>query len=166
MNYKMDYIKDKDTYKAVMYACKLMKPPYNKYYSDAIGIASNYYGVKYSDVQHYVSQRSGRKKGKTTGIKYKWFIVGLFHYWDTHDTGCNEFQGKIEIRRATKEENANKTLETTFKGYVAPYEYGEGHKHLMVFNNKEFATEKEATQYAKENEEIIMNWFKSKEYFG
>ena len=165
MSYKMDYINDKDVYKAVMYACKLMKAPYNKYYSDAIGIASNYYDVEYNEVQKYVSQRSGRKKGKNTGIKYKWYIVGLFNYCDGRDIGSNEFKNEIVIKKASKKENANKVLETTFKGYVAPYEYGEGFNHLMVFNDMEFVSEKEAAQYLDENKEKITNWFKSKEYY-
>lgn len=164
MSYKMDYISDKEVYKAVMYACTLMKPPYNKYYSDAIGIASRTYGVDYSEVQHYVSQRSGRKKGKNTGIKYKYYIVGLFNFTDGHDVGTNIFKNKVAIKKASSKENASKTLETTYKGYVSYKEYGEAHNYLMVFNDMEFKMQKEAEDYLNENLEYVKNWFKGKEY--
>lgn len=165
MEYKMDYISDKEVYKAVMCACALMKPPYNKYYSDAIDIASRKYGVDYSEIQHYVSQRSGRKKGKNTGIKYKYYIVGLFNFTDGHDCGTNQFMEKIKIAKASSKENANKTLETTFKGYICRKEYGEGHNYQSIFNDMEFETKKEAEDYLNQNKEYINNWFLSKEYW-
>ena len=59
--YKMDYIKDREVYKAVMFACRLIP---EKGVHKAITIASNYYGVDRSIVNHYVSQRSGRKLNK------------------------------------------------------------------------------------------------------
>ena len=162
----MDYISDKETYKAVMYACTLMKAPYNKYYSDAIGIASRTYGVDYETVQHYVSQRSGRKKGKTKNIKYKYYIVGLFNYTDGRDIGWNTFENKIFVKKASCLENAKKTLDTTFKGWVAYKEYGEGHNYLKVYNDIEFDIEKEAKNYLEKNKDEINEWFKSKEYGG
>lgn len=165
MAYKMDYISDKEVYKAVMYACKLMKPPYNKYYSEAIGIASRTYDVDYDMVQHYVSQRSGRKKGKNAGIKYKYYITGLFNFRDGHDCGTNEFMEKIKITKAANKENASKTLETTFRGYVNYKEWGEGHNYLSVYNNMEFETKEQAEKYLEENEEYIINWFKGHEYW-
>jgi hypothetical protein len=58
--YIMDYISDKNTYKAVMYACKLIRE-YGKGYHDAVRIASNTYDVDANDIRHYMSQRSGRK---------------------------------------------------------------------------------------------------------
>ena len=58
--YMMDYISDKDTYKAVMYACKLISQ-YGKDYHTAVRIASHHYGVDMDDVRHYMSQRAGRK---------------------------------------------------------------------------------------------------------
>lgn len=163
-SYKMDYINDKNLFKAVMYACNLMKPPYNKYYSNAIGIASKTYNVNYEDIQHYVSQRSGRKKGKTTGIKYNYYIVGLFNYRDTHDAGERNFLNKIKVVRATSKEKASKTLKTTFKGYVSYKEYGEAFNFLMLYNDLEFDTKIDADNYLKENKLEINNYFLGKEY--
>ncbi len=58
--YPMDYIKDKNTYKAVMFACSLLKQ--GKSYTSAVKIACNYYDTDPDDVRHYLSQRSGRKQ--------------------------------------------------------------------------------------------------------
>ena len=56
--YVMDYIDDKDTFRAVMFACEMIKQGRN--YHQAVRIASRYYDVDMDDVRHYVSQRSGR----------------------------------------------------------------------------------------------------------
>lgn len=61
-DYIMDYISDKDTYKAVMFACKLLRE--GKQYNQAIRTASRYYDVDTDDVKHYVSQRSGRLRNE------------------------------------------------------------------------------------------------------
>lgn len=58
--YMMDYISDKDTYKAVMYACKLIST-YGKRYHEAVRIASYTYKVPMEVIRHYMSQRSGRR---------------------------------------------------------------------------------------------------------
>ena len=63
-NYLMDYIEDKDTYKAVMFACNMLKQ--GKEYNQAIRIASNYYDVDMDDVRHYVAQRGRRVQVKKT----------------------------------------------------------------------------------------------------
>ena len=54
--YSMDYISDRDTYMAVMFACKLLKQ--GNSYTKAIGIASNYYDVNPDDVRH-LSRKEG-----------------------------------------------------------------------------------------------------------
>lgn len=56
--YAMDYIADKPTYKAVMFACDMLKKGTN--YSKAVSVACKYYGANPYDVRHYLSQRSGR----------------------------------------------------------------------------------------------------------
>lgn len=66
--YAMDYIDNKDTYKAVMFACKLLQQ--GKSYTSAIGIACNYYDANPEDVKHFVSQRSGRKQANKKNKKY------------------------------------------------------------------------------------------------
>lgn len=58
--YVMDYIEDPVVYKAVMFACNLLKK--GNSYNSAILISSNYYRVDPDDVRHYVSQRSGRSQ--------------------------------------------------------------------------------------------------------
>lgn len=65
--YAMDYIQDKNTYKAVMFACSLLKE--GKSYTKAIGIACSYYDANPDDVRHYVSQRSGRKQANKAARK-------------------------------------------------------------------------------------------------
>ena len=67
--YAMDYINDKDTYKAVMFACKLLKQ--GKSYTSAVGIACKYYGANPDDVRHFVSQRSGRKQANERSRKFE-----------------------------------------------------------------------------------------------
>ena len=57
--YIMDYIPDKDVYKAVMYATKLLK--YGKSAPQAIRIAAYTYQVDTKDVAHYLGLRGGRK---------------------------------------------------------------------------------------------------------
>lgn len=66
--YPMDYIKDKDLFKAVMFACDLLKQ--GKSYTKSIGLASSYYDVNPDDVRHFVSQRSGRKQANMKSRKY------------------------------------------------------------------------------------------------
>ncbi len=56
--YAMDYISDKDTYKAVMFACKMIKD--GKGVRTSCRIAAHYYQCDVDDVNHYVSQRGGR----------------------------------------------------------------------------------------------------------
>ena len=66
--YSMDYINDKATYKAVMFACNLLKQ--GKSYKSAIGIACRYYGANPDDVRHFVSQRSGRKQANIKSRRF------------------------------------------------------------------------------------------------
>ena len=57
--YAMDYIKDKNVYKAVMFACRMIRE--GRHPAGACEIAADYYGVSQKKVHHYVSQRGGRK---------------------------------------------------------------------------------------------------------
>ena len=66
--YPMDYISDRDTYKAVMFACSLLKK--GESYTKAVGIACNYYDANPDDVRHFLSQRSGRKQANIKAKKY------------------------------------------------------------------------------------------------
>ncbi len=67
--YIMDYIEDRNTYKAVMFACKLLKN--GDSYTKAVGVACRYYDANPEDVRHYLSQRSGRKQANMRNRKYK-----------------------------------------------------------------------------------------------
>lgn len=58
--YVMDYIPDKDVYKAVMFARKMRRD--GRSAENAIRIASRYYNVDMSDVAHYMGQVGGRKR--------------------------------------------------------------------------------------------------------
>ena len=58
--YSMDFIDDKQTYKAVMFACDMLKN--GTAYSKAVRVASDYYDVDPYEVRHYLSQKSGRKQ--------------------------------------------------------------------------------------------------------
>ena len=66
--YSMDFISNKNTYKAVMFACDLLKK--GNSYIKSIGIACKYYNANPEDVKHYVSQRSGRKQANIKNKKY------------------------------------------------------------------------------------------------
>ena len=59
-DYVMDYISDKDTYRAVMFACKMIKA--GKSFHQAIRTACRYYNADMDDVRHYVSQRGRRRQ--------------------------------------------------------------------------------------------------------
>jgi len=66
--YSMDYISDKATYRAVMFACKLLQEGNN--YTKAIGVACRYYKANPDDVRHFVSQRGARKQANRNSRKY------------------------------------------------------------------------------------------------
>lgn len=66
--YFMDYIPDRNTYKAVMFACNMLKK--GESYNKAIGIACSYYDANPDDVRHFVSQRSGRKQANKKARLY------------------------------------------------------------------------------------------------
>lgn len=66
--YLMDYIDDKNLYRAVMFACKMIRN--GDSYTRAIGVASNYYKVNPNDVRHFVSQRSARTQANRRNQKY------------------------------------------------------------------------------------------------
>lgn len=57
-DYVMDYISDKDVFKAVMFACKMIRNGTSP--NNAIRKAANYYDVDMTDVAHYVGQRGAR----------------------------------------------------------------------------------------------------------
>ncbi len=57
-NYIMDYIPNKNTYKAVMFACKMIKSGTG--FHQAIRTACRYHGADMDEVRHYVAQRGGR----------------------------------------------------------------------------------------------------------
>lgn len=56
--YLHDYIADKNTYKAVCFASKLIRQGMSS--PRAIRLAAHYYGVNMNDVAHYVGQKGGR----------------------------------------------------------------------------------------------------------
>lgn len=58
----MDYIEDKEIFKAVMFARKLMRQ--GKPARKANYIAAHYYGVSISDVAHYTGQTAGTYAGR------------------------------------------------------------------------------------------------------
>lgn len=60
--YAMDYIEDKDVYKAVMFARKMRRD--GRSAENAIRIASRYYDVDMSDVAHFMGQVGGRIRGE------------------------------------------------------------------------------------------------------
>lgn len=67
--YIMDYIDDPKTFKAVMFACELLKK--GNSYNKAVAIASRYYDVSPDDIRHFVSQRSARKQENMKNRRYK-----------------------------------------------------------------------------------------------
>ena len=55
--YAMDYISDPDLFKAVMFACSMIRK--GTYPGTAFSRAAGYYNVDYEDVAKYVGQRGG-----------------------------------------------------------------------------------------------------------
>ena len=66
-DYLMDYIPDKNLYKAVMFARQMRRD--GRTAENAIRIASKYYDVDMSDVAHYMGQVGGRKKSEKSNRK-------------------------------------------------------------------------------------------------
>ena len=64
-NYVMDYIPDKELYKAVSFASKLIRE--GKTPSHAIRISSKYYKRDMGDIAKYVGQKGGRRKSEVYG---------------------------------------------------------------------------------------------------
>lgn len=56
--YLHDYIADRNIYKAVCFASKMIRQ--GRAPQRAIRIAAHYYGVDMSEVAHYVAQKGGR----------------------------------------------------------------------------------------------------------
>ena len=61
-DYLMDKASDKDTFKAVMFACKMIRQ--GSLPSNAIRTASRYYDCDMSEVAQLVGQRGGRTNGE------------------------------------------------------------------------------------------------------
>lgn len=64
-DYVMDYIEDKDVFRAVMFAAKLIRD--GRSANNAVRIASRYYDVDMSDVAHYLGQRGARRRNEKRG---------------------------------------------------------------------------------------------------
>lgn len=64
-DYIMDYIPDKNLFKAVMFARKMKRD--GRSAENAIRTASRYYDVDMSDVAHYMGQVGGRKMSERRG---------------------------------------------------------------------------------------------------
>lgn len=60
--FRMDFISDKELFKAVMFACKMIQQ--GQHPAQAVEIAADYYDQEEKDVHFYVSQRSGRSQHK------------------------------------------------------------------------------------------------------
>lgn len=60
--YIMDFIADKDLFKAVSFASSMIRKGQSP--RNAIRIAALYYQVDMSDVAHYVGQKGGRKRSE------------------------------------------------------------------------------------------------------
>ena len=60
--YAMDYCEDKNTFRAVMFACKMMKD--GKGVRTACRIAAHHYKCDVDDVHHFVSQRGARSTNR------------------------------------------------------------------------------------------------------
>lgn len=60
--YLMDWIPDKDIFRAVMFARQMIRE--GTYPGRAVKIAANYYKVVSGDVAHYVGQAAGTFKGR------------------------------------------------------------------------------------------------------
>lgn len=65
--YVMDYIDDKNTYKAVMFACKLLQNGTG--FHQAIRTASYYWDADMDEVRKYVAQRAHRLNSERGGHK-------------------------------------------------------------------------------------------------
>lgn len=141
----MDYITDKTTYASVMYAKKLYH--WGKTIQEAIGIASRTYGIDYKTINHYMSQNAG-KKSTNKDIIFKYYIVGVFDFQDTYDSGIKRYIS-CKVVKAKDMEHANKTYNYSKNYYGYMFLINEVYKKL------EFKSKKEAEDYLTENKETI-----------
>ncbi len=66
--YVMDFIDDRATYKAVMFAANMLRN--GETFNKAVAVASRYYDVNPLDIRHFLSQRSGRSQANKKSRRY------------------------------------------------------------------------------------------------
>lgn len=128
--YIMPYISDKNLYKAVMLACKIIREKH--WFNYAINSACNYYGVEREDVEKYVRLRQGtgqkRANAKKPPRKYFYYCV----------EACQTFGTSWKVVKATSENNA---IHQVFKCYekIMGEKFGDNFwlGAIKVFDNKE-----------------------------
>lgn len=75
-DYKYPYI-PREYYAAVMYACKMIRQYGN--FNRSVRIAANYYDVDEETLAEHIRKRQAAgQKVKTTGRKYKYFVVAEY----------------------------------------------------------------------------------------
>lgn len=149
--YIMGYIKDKDVYKAVMFACSLLKK--GKSYHDAVRIAASYYDADIEQVRHYMSQRSGRSQtGNRKGRKYRYYVVCTYVACDANPEPLLD---ERRIKKAMSEKTAKRDWldedrRNDYGGSYAPYHI----EHIEAV----FDTLEEAQEYAKTHKPVESLW--------
>lgn len=107
--YKYPYINDKTMYKAVLFACSMLRD--NGYFNKACEISANYYSVNLEELKNHVIARTtaGRKAQQKNAPKrkYKWFTC--CDDW-INGEGDQRWCSNPRIKKALNEKNAQEPI--------------------------------------------------------
>lgn len=122
--YYMPYIADKNLYKAVMLACKILRD--EGHFNKAINSASKYYDIEKDEIIKYVRMRQGHgQKLANKKSPRKYFYYALKVKGDYYGEGCF-------MRKATSSQNAENQIYEDLSE-VGPFCI----KEVKEFENKE-----------------------------
>ena len=135
MAYKYPFIADKELYKAVMFACKMIRE--EGFFNKAVARAADYYNVDEEDVAREVRKRQAAgQKGKPLG-KMKWFIV-CSNTGDVYESTFSRFR----IKRGKNAETVS-DKDMSYREFV---DMMENDTHRLIEVVGEYETKKEAEE--------------------
>lgn len=152
----MDYIADKELFKAVMFARKMVRE--TGYFNKSCRTAANYYGVDEADIAKYVrqAQSDGRKKkakpSANKGKKLKYFIVQKQSTCDATGTwnACEEAKivkgyGAESVVKKYTDLDYQESARNDYGGSYSPV-----FAHFVLGDKDGYATQMEAETVLKE----------------
>ena len=121
--YYMPYIADKNLYKAVMLACKILRD--EGHFNKAINSASKYYDIEKDEIIKYVRMRQGHGQKLSNKKHPRKYLYYAIHVEGDNGVGCF-------MRKATSQQNAESQIWEDLSG-VGNFWF----KDVKEFENKE-----------------------------